>query len=125
MPNMKAVINQQIIKLFSINSSPISNSTSSQPKSLTRNNSPAEKSCNCRKKETCLLNGKCLQKRSWCMKQRYALTSCQNLTSEAAKLLLKLDITTTSNPSKTSHIATTQLFHNLSGNSKNQIQTSI
>ena len=63
MPNMKAVINQQNKKLLSINSSPIRNSTSSQPKSLTRNNNPAEKSCNCRQKETCPLNGKCLQKR--------------------------------------------------------------
>ena len=63
MSNMKAVINQQNKKLLSINSSPIRNSTSSQPKSLTRNNNPAEKSCNCRQKETCPLNGKCLQKR--------------------------------------------------------------
>ena len=125
MPNMKVVINQQNKKFLSINSSPISNSTSSQPKSPTRNNNPAEKSCNCRKKETCPLNGKCLQKRVL-----YEATVRTNLlsksyTSEAAKLLLKLDITTTSNPSKTSPIATTQLFHNLSGNSKNQIQTSI
>ena len=60
---MKAVINQQNKKLLSINSSPINNSTSSKPKSLTRNSNPAEKSCNCRQKETCPLNGKCLQKR--------------------------------------------------------------
>ena len=60
MPKMKAVINQQNEKLLSINFSPTSNSTLSQLKSKIN---PAEKSCNCRKEETCPLNGKCLQKR--------------------------------------------------------------
>ena len=84
-PNMKAVINQQNKRLLLINSSPISNSTSSQPKSLTRKNNPAEKSCNCRKKETCPLNGKCLQKRVV-----YEATVRTNLLSRSPLVKIKI-----------------------------------
>ena len=75
---MKPAINQQNKKLLSFNSSLVSNSTSSQPKSLIRKRNLAEKSCNCRKKETFPLNGKCLQK---CM--MYEATVCTNLLSRS------------------------------------------